>query len=70
MLTTREQVCETRRKHIKMTRSRSKRFYRKVFCTLKNHDPTFEKEIRLFKTFLVIDLLRKNNFSAKIEVSG
>ena len=52
--------------------------YRKGFCTLKYHNPTFEKKDDFFERFLLIDyriLFQKNvifedNFSDKIEVSG
>ena len=48
-----------------------------VFCTLKYHNPTFEKKYDFFKLFclLIIEFYFKkrnfkDNFSAKIEVSG
>ena len=52
--------------------------YRKGFCTLKYHNPRFEKKDDFFERFLLIDyriLFQKNvifedNFSDKIEVSG
>ena len=51
--------------------------YRKVFCTLKYHNPTFEKKYDFFKLFCLLNIefylkkrYVKDNLSAKIEVSG
>ena len=51
--------------------------YRKVFFTLKHHNPTFEKKDDFLELLLIdyrILLIKKRNFevnfSAKIEVSG
>ena len=51
--------------------------YRKVFSTLKHHNPTFEKKDDFLELLLIdyrILLIKKRNFevnfSAKIEVSG
>ena len=52
--------------------------YREVFCTLKDHNPSFEKKydliIELFCLLIIEFYFKKgnfeDNFSAKIEVSG
>ena len=58
-------------------RSRGEWIYRRVFCTLKRHNPKFEKKYDFLKLFclLTIELyfLKCNfedNFSVNIEVSG
>ena len=50
--------------------------YRKVFCTLKHHNPALEKNdlLELFRLLIIEFYLKKSNFedkfSAKIEVRG
>ena len=52
--------------------------YRKVFCTFKHHNPTFEKKydyLQLFCLLITKFYFKKkrnleHSFSAKIEVSG
>ena len=53
-------------------RFRSEWFTARFFCTLKHHNPTFEKKYEFLEFFLHTDyrVLFQDNFSGKIEVGG
>ena len=53
-------------------RSRDQMFTARFFCTLKHHNPTFEKKYNFLELFciVIIEFSFEDNFSAKIAVSG